>query len=228
RVATLLEGDFAAGTGRRGPAPERAPDPAAELRRSVGDALDAVLRLPDGRTVGVVRGECPPSAGDAVLLPAQAAEALERLGGASPLAGAEVLYRAPAGGRDDGSAARRALVAVAERKRAAAEALAAAGQPAEALALHRDALTFACRALDPRGDPGPEPAALLAAVHGHLVPAGVLDASIAAALSRAADAARAFDASTVAPPPTLVEAVAGDATALVARARAALDARHAG
>jgi len=226
RVATLLSGEFAASTGRVAPVAPAvpSPDPVAALRQRVGEALEQVVRLADGRLVGVVRGEAPAPAlaGEgAVLLPARAAAALEPLGSASPLAGAEVLYRAPAGaGPDDPVlAARRDLLALAERKRAGGGALLTAGQPAEALGLFRDAMVLACRALDPRGDPGPEPAALLAAVHDRLVPGGLLGEAQAGALARAGEAARAFAAVTVAPPEPLVAAVAADAAALVACAR---------
>ena len=221
RIATLLRGEFAASTGRPAPAAPPA-DPVAALRERVGDALEEVVRLADGRLVGVVRGDAPAAAIDgAVLLPARAAEALHPLGSASPLAGAEVLYRAPpdAEAADPMRAARRDLLALAERKRAGGGALLAAGQPAEALGLFRDAMALACRALDPRGDPGPEPAALLAAIHGHLVPAGLLAAEEAGALARAGEAARAFVSVTIAPPDALVAAVAADAGALVSRAR---------
>jgi superfamily II DNA or RNA helicase len=224
RIATLLAGEFAASTGRTEPA---APplDPVAALRERVGDALEQVVRLADGRLVAVVRGEAPSVAADgAILLPARAAEALHPLGSASPLAGAEVLYRAPAGADPAGPllAARRDLLALAERKRAGGGALLAAGQPAEALGLFRDAMTLACRALDPRGDPGGEPAALLTVVHGQLVPGGLLSEAEAGALARAGEAARAFAAVTIAPPDSLVAAIAADAGALVARVQAAL------
>jgi hypothetical protein len=107
---------------------------------------------------------------------------------------------------------------VAERKRAAGDALAAAGQPAEALGLYREAMAFACRSLDPRGDPGAEPAALWAAIHGHLVQAGLVAEAEAGALARAGEVARAFASVTVPPPAVLVTAVAADARGLVAKA----------
>lgn len=133
-----------------------------------------------------------------------------------------MLYRAPPGpGGDPGLAARRDLVAVAERKRVGGAALLAAGQPAEALGLFRDAMSLASRALDPRGDPGSEPASLLAAIHGHLVPSGLLAEAEVSALARAGEAARAFAAVTIKPPDSLVAAIAADAGALVTRARVA-------
>jgi len=221
RIATLLAGEFAASTGRSAPAvPKR--DPVAELRERVGEALEQVIRLPDGRLVGVVRGEAPVAAADgAILLPAHAAKALHPLGSASPLAGAEVLYRAPPGDgpADPLLAARRDLVALAERKRTGGSALLSAGQPAEALRLFHEAMALACRALDPRGDPGAEPAALLAAIHGHLVPSGLLTGEEAGALSRAGEASRAFAAVAIAPPDALVAAIATDVGAFLARAR---------
>ncbi|ABS27491.1 Non-specific serine/threonine protein kinase [Anaeromyxobacter sp. Fw109-5] len=223
RIATLLWGEFAATTGR-GAAVAPSADPVAALRERVGGALEQVVRLADGRLVGVVRGEAPSGGSDgAILLPARAAEALHPLGSASPLAGAEVLYRAPPGpgAADPGLAARRDLVSVAERKRVGGAALLAAGQPAEALGLFRDAMSLASRALDPRGDPGSDPASLLAAIHGHLVPNGLLADAEVSALARAGEAARAFAAVTITPPDSLVAAIAADAGALVARARVA-------
>ncbi len=223
RIATLLGGEFAASTGAV-PAPLAPVDPVAALRQRVGAALEQVVRLADGRLLGLVRGEVPADAVEGVvLLPARAVEALAALGSASPLAGAELLYRVPqAGAQDAGLAPRRDLVALAERKRAGAAALVAAGQPAEALDLFREALTLGCRALDPRGDPGAEPAALLAAIHGHLLPARLLTEAEAAALARVGEAARAFGSSTVEPPESLVAAASTDAVALLARARVAV------
>ncbi|WP_242394322.1 DEAD/DEAH box helicase [Anaeromyxobacter oryzisoli] len=227
RIATLLAGEFAASTGRP-PAAAPPPDPVAAMRERLGDALQQVLRLPEGRLVGVVRGEAPAGAeagtDGAVLLPARAVEALDPLGSSSPFAGAEVLYRAAPGGEatDAALASCRELVALAERKRAGAGALVAAGQPGEALRLFQDAMSLACRALDPRGDPGADPAALFAAVHAHLVPGGLLTEVEANALARAGEAARAFAATTTPPPGTIVAAIASDAGALVTRARVAL------
>jgi hypothetical protein len=240
RLAAVLDANAGGALPAAGRAAEGGPgaDPLEALRARAGDALEQVLRLADGRLIGVVRGEVPsaeafqsardPLAHDdagSLLLPAQAVAALERLGLASPLSGAETVYRARTGARPDDPlrAARRDLAALAERKRAAGDALLAAGQPAEALALFGEAIAFASRALDPRGDPGADPSALLAAIHGHLVPAGLLSEPEAAAVARAAQAARAFAAATVAPPPALVSAVAGDARALVARAGAGVE-----
>jgi len=222
RIATLLAGEFAASTGKPPLAPLPA-DPVQALRAAAGVALTQVLRLRDGRLVGLVRGE-PPAGGveGALLLPARAAAALGPLGSASPFASAEVLYRAPGDGEatDTVLAARRELLALAERKRAGAAALVSAGQPAEALGLFREAMSLCCRALDPRGDPGAAPAAILAAIHGHLLPEKLLGEAEASALARAGEAALAFGASTVGPPESLVTATATDATALLARARA--------
>jgi len=222
RIATLLSGEFAASTGR--PPGEVGPvDPVALLRERVGASLEQVLRLADGRLVGLVRGPPSPDAVDgAVLLDARAAEALGPLGSASPLAGAEQLYRAPRAdaGADPRLAARRDLLALAERKRLAASSLLAVGQPGEALPLFREAMTLACRALDGRGDPGAEPAALLAAIHGHLIQEKRLTEAEAFALARAGEAARAFGGSAVAPPEPLVAAIISDAAALLAKVRA--------
>ncbi len=225
RIATMLSGEFAASTGKPVAAAAH-DDPVAALRQRVGAALEQVVRLADGRLLGLVRGDAPADAVDgAVLLATRAAEALAPLGSASPLAGAEVLYRAPpdAATADPVQAARRDLLALAERKRAGAVALVAAGQPGEALALFREAMVLGFRSLDPRGDPGAEPAALLAAIHGHLLPAKLITEGEASALARAGEAARAFGASTVAPPEALVAAVTTDAAALLARARAQVE-----
>ncbi len=224
RIATLLGGEFAASTGKA-PAAGAPVDPVAALRQRVGAALEQVVRLADGRLLGLVRGEAPADAVEGVvLLPARAVEALAALGSASPLAGAELLFQAPrqAGAVDPALAPRRDLVALAERKRAGAAALVAAGQPGEALALFREALALGCRALDPRGDPGAEPAALLAAIHGHLLPARLLTEAEATALARVGEAARAFGSSTVEPPESLVAAATTVAAALLARARVAV------
>ena len=118
------------------------------------------------------------------------------------------------------AAARRTLATLAERKRTAGEALAVAGQPAEALGLYHEAMAFACRSLDPRGDPGAEPAVLWAAIHGHLVPAALVTEGEAGALARAGEVARAFASAAVLPPEALVTAVAADARRLIARAAA--------
>ena len=88
------------------PAPLAPVDPVAALRQRVGGALEQVVRLADGRLLGVVRGEAPADAVEgAVLLPAGAAAALAALGSASPLAGAELLFQAQpqAGARAFGS-----------------------------------------------------------------------------------------------------------------------------
>jgi hypothetical protein len=83
-------------------------------------------------------------------------------------------------------------------------------------------MALACRALDPHGDPGSQPAALLAAVDGHLVPHRPLAELDAGALARAGETARAFVAVTITPPDALVTAIAADAGALVARPRIAV------
>ncbi len=233
RIATMLSGEFAATTGKPVPAegvaveegvrPPR--DLLRELKERAGANLVEVVRLADGRLVGVVRGEAPEGSEDgSILMPAAAVAAMGRLGSASPLAGAEVLFRSQMGegeAADPWRAARRGLVALAERKRAGAVALLAAGQPGEALPLFGEAMALACRSLDPRGDPGADPAALLAAIHGHLLPEGILSAGEGAALAGAGEAARAFGSSTLVPPERLVAAIADGAASLLARARGA-------
>jgi len=218
RIATLLSGEFAASTGAKPAAAP--PDPVATLRARMGPALAEVARLADGRLVGLVRGDVPTDAIDGVvLLPASAAAALGRLGAASPLAAAAVLYRAPeeTPTADPRAEAARTLAALAVRKRLAAEALVAAGQAAEALPLFRDAMALACRSLDPQGDPGAEPAQLLAAIHARLLPQKLLTEVHASALARADEAAGAFTASPIAPPESLVSWIAAEAAALVGR-----------
>jgi superfamily II DNA or RNA helicase len=201
------------------PAPPAA-DPVAALRAVAPDSLEQVVRLADGRLVGLVAEGGPlPGIDGVTLVPAAAVAALSALGGSSPFANAEVLYRAPQPAPEDArAAASRALAAEAGRKHAAAEALVAAAMAAEALPLYRDAMALACRALDDRGDPGEEPAALLLAVHGHLVSSGALSAAEASALARAGELARAFARLPDALPASLTASVAADARALVERA----------
>jgi hypothetical protein len=230
RIATLLDGDFAATTGKDQTAAAPAkPDAVEELRARLGDALERVVRLPDGRLLGVVRGEAappPPEGVAAVLLPSRAADALAPLGDASPLLKGEVLYQAdapPAG--DPTLAARRDRLALAERKLAAGRALADAGMGGEALGLLRDALALACRALDDRVDSGDDAAALLAAVYGHLIPTGLLTSQDAHALVRASELARAFGSSAAPAPGALVAEIVVEARDLCARVRERLDGR---
>ncbi len=225
RIATLLGGAFAAATGKEAVA--AAPDPVAALREKLGPALERVVRLSDGRLLGVVRGEGVPAAAEpnAVLLPSRAAEALGALGPASPLAAGELLWQAdPVAPADAQRALRRERLATAERKLGAARALVAASLGSEALGPLRDALALACRALDERGDPGDDPAALLGAVYGHLVPSGALTPADAHALVRAGELARAFDGSPLQPPESLIAEVMEEARSLVARARERLGA----
>jgi hypothetical protein len=229
RIATLLGGEFAATTGKdRAAAEPRPPDEVAELRARLGDALLRVVRLPDGRLLGVVRGDtAPPIEVPALLLSSRAVEALAPLGEASPLAKGEVLYQADAPPAEEPAfAARRDRLALAERKLAAGRALLDAGMGGEALGLLRDALALACRALDDRVDSGDDAAVLLAAVYGHLIPAGALTSQDAHALVRAAELARAFAGSTVRPPEALVAEIAVEARDLCARVRERLDGRH--
>jgi hypothetical protein len=239
RIATMMTTEFAAGTGAPRGVPAAAPTeaeatpaapPASELdllRERLGDALDRVVRLPDGRLLGVVRGgavDVPALPGSALLLPKAAADALAALGAASPLAEAEVLYRAAApAAADPALAARRATLAAAERKLAAAGALVAAGMGGEALGLFREALAQGCRAAAD-GAPGEDGAALLAAIYGELIPAGALTEGDAHALARAGELARVFGASAVAPPEALVAGVEREARDLLGRVRERLTA----
>jgi superfamily II DNA or RNA helicase len=229
RIATLLGGEFAATTGKdRAAAEPRPPDEVAELRARLGNALLRVVRLPDGRLLGVVRGDtAPPIEAPVLLLSSRAVEALAPLGEASPLAKSEVLYQADAPPTEEPAfAARRDRLALAERKLDAGRALLDAGMGGEALGLLRDALALACRALDDRVDSGDDAAALVAAVYSHLIPTGALTSQDAHALLRAGELARAFAGSTVRPPEALVAEIAVEARDLCARARERLDGRH--
>lgn len=152
-------------------------------------------------------------AGTAGPVAATAPSAITPLKRAAPRQATPVAPSARPGARP----AQVVLAELAERKRSAALALAAAGQGAEALPLFHAALELACRSLDPRGDPGEAPAALLAAVHAYLVPAGLLAPGEAAALARAGEVARAFEGSALPPPEPLVAAVAEDVSGLVGR-----------
>ena len=226
RIASVLTGagvEASPGPTRASAGTEAAPtpvDPVAALRSAAGEILEQVVRLADGRLVGVVTANGPAAHVEgATLVPASAVAALAPLGDASPFASAEVLFRAPPEAPEDARAtASRALAAAASRKHSAAEALVAAGMPAEALPLYRDAMALACRALDDRGDPGEEPATLLVAVHGHLVSSGALTGLEAAALARASELARAFERVPSALPPSLTASMATDARALVDKA----------
>jgi SNF2-related domain/Helicase conserved C-terminal domain len=226
RIATMMGAEFAAATGAPAPPPPAEPTPAPAndvdlLRARLGDALERVVRLPDGRLLGVVRGDAaPPVDVPALLLPALAAAALAPLGDASPLSQAEVLYRAePAAPPDPVLTARRARLAAAERKLTAAGALTAAGLGGEALGMLRDALALGCRAACDAGDPGDDHGALLAAVYGTLIPSGTLTAADAHALVRAGELARAFGGSASAPPEVLVGELTREARDLLARVR---------
>jgi hypothetical protein len=153
---------------------------------------------------------------NAVLLPKAGADALAQLGEASPLAQVEVIFRAQAPTPPDPALlARRALLAAATRKLAAAGALIAAGMGGEALCLLRDALACGCRAAAEE-DPGEASAALLGTVYGALVPAGAITEADAAALAKSGELARAF-AGSAEPPTGLLAGVEKEARDLLAR-----------
>jgi hypothetical protein len=191
----------------------------AVLRTSLGSALEQILRTRDGRLVAIVADGTAPGSppGGALVLGAQGAAALTAFGEASPLAGAEQLFASPSTSTDSPEVARRQqALAAAERKLAAARILLGAGQPGEALALVHGALCWCCRAAGER-DPGDDPAALLLAVYGELVPGRALTPADAHALARAGELARAFSGSPLPPPPELVDSLLIDATQLLAR-----------
>ena len=225
RIATLLDETFAAPTGPVPVAPVA--DPVAALRAQLGDSLRQVLRTRDGRLVGLLADgvEAPPAGqpDQPLLLPSPAAAALAVFGDASPLAGAEILFASAAPAPSSDQTRRRGCLAAAERKLAACRALADAGLTAEALGLARECLVLACRAAAER-DPGEDPAALLAAVYGELIPAGALLAADAHALARAGELARAFALSPLPPPAPLVADLGTEAAALLGRLRERLGA----
>ena len=225
RIATLMGGSFAASTGRP---PEEAaaevkaePDPVAVLRARLGEALERIVRLPNGRLLGVVRGEVMPAVEvPALLLPANAAEALAPLGDASPLEQGEEIYRAePKAPQDLALELRRARLSAAERKLKAGEALVAADFGVEALGMFREALSLGCRAAFKLGDPGEDSVTLLAGVYGELLPEGVLSSADAHALVRAGELARAFNCAGFSPPDLLLSQIGGQARDLLARVR---------
>ena len=239
RLATILGDAFAAPTGAAAPALVSSPDaeesqallPAAAapidptlaviegLRAQLGEALERVVRGRDGRLLAVVHGETPPTIDGVALLPQQAADALQRLGETSPLAGAETLYQAS---RDQGTnAEKRVRTEAAVRKLGAARLLAQSGAAAEALGLCRDAMSVTLAALVEPSELGTDPAAWLAAIYGTLVPTGLITAAHASAFSRAGELARAFATSALAPPPSLVAAVLEDTESLLTHIRGA-------
>lgn len=236
RIATLMRGDFAATTGEQRGEPDEASGDAGDdearrrsghvdeltvLRERLGDALERVVLLPNGRLLGVVRGENVPAIEvSALLLPESTVNALAPLGDISPLSRAELLYKAePSSLPDPALDARRARLAAGERKLAAANALLASGLGGEAFGLLREALALGCRAASVRADPGEEAAGLLSTVYGELVPSGAVSAADADALARAGELARAFSGSAVQPAEVLVTDLADRARELFARVR---------
>lgn len=204
-------------------------DPIGQTARLLGDALERVVRLADGSLAAILAdGAAVPAEASAMpLLPASAAAAMAVLGDASPLARADVVYEKPAAAATRVPAAwRTAALAAAARKNEAARVLRNAGQPSEALPLVHACLVLLCRAAA-EVDPGEEPAALLAAVYGKLVPEGALTTSDAHALSRAAELSRAFAASPVPAPDSVVVPLFSDVADLVARVETRLTARAA-
>jgi superfamily II DNA or RNA helicase len=221
RIETLMGGSFAATTGTRRDEVTAAEDPVLVLRARLGDALERIVRLPNGRLLGVVRGNVMPALEvPALLLSENAAEALTPLGEISPLAQGELIYRAePKTLSDRAHEGRRARLAIAERKLKAAQALLAAGLRVEALGLLRESLSLGCRAAVERGDPGEDPAALLSAIYGELLPAQAIEPADAHALVQSGELFRAFDGAAISPPEPLVAEIARGARDLLARVR---------
>jgi hypothetical protein len=220
RIATLMGGSFAATTGR-GPEEAQPADELSLLRARLGASLERVVRLPNGRLLGVVRGDVAPAVESPVLLlPASAADALLPLGDASPLAHAEIVYKAdPKTPLDEAKGRRLARVDAAMRKLKAGRTLVEAGSLVEALHLFREALSLGCRAACERGDPGEDAAALFSAIYGELLPGGAITAADAHALSRAGELARAFESTPALLGPEVVAEIERDARDLLARIR---------
>jgi hypothetical protein len=223
RIATVMGDEFAAttapgGDAARAPHEDPAAAPVAQAVQALGGALERIVRLADGTTVAIVAdGVAVPAAACTLsLLPASAARALAALGDASPLARAEVVYESPAAAGEPPAPWRAAALASARRKLEAARVLRDARQGGEALPLLHASLVLLCRVAATQ-DPGDDPAALLAAVYGDLVPAGALTSGDAHALSRAAELTRAFSGSPVPAAPALVEPLLRDAEDLAAR-----------
>jgi superfamily II DNA or RNA helicase len=216
RMATVLGEAFAAETGRAETAEPSEPpvrETVEHLLRELGDGVQRILRV-NGKVIAVMRDDAPPrEVNGTLVLSASSAEAMDRFGPASPLRGAETLHAVP----DPAIAERESRLTAAARKIEAAEALRSLA-PAEALGLGRDAMALCCRALADAAATD-DPAALLALLYGRLIPAGLVTSEDAAALSSAADAARAFSASTVPPPADLVAKVLADARALLDHVR---------
>lgn len=220
RIATVLNAAYAA-SAVAAPAAQPA-DPVASLRERLGERVERVVKLDDGRLLAVVAGDGPapelPPESNALVMTSHAAAALTVLGDASPVARAQVLFEQQGDPEDWARAlARKGLVSAAERKLAAARALLAAELPADALSLSRDAMSFACRALADR-DPGSDPAALLITIYGPMSSSGALSPDEAHAIVQAGELARAFDAAPEGPPRELVSELVARAERLVARA----------
>jgi len=108
-------------------------DPVSEVRERVGqETLERLLRTRDGRLIGVVAEgmALPPAevAGPVLMLPANAAAAINLFGEASPLAGSEVLFERQVPAPDPEATRRRMQLAAAERKLTGARALGASGR----------------------------------------------------------------------------------------------------
>jgi hypothetical protein len=197
-----------------------AAEPAVVAMRELGAALERIVRLADGTLVAVVAdgARVPAEACAMAILPASAASALAALGEASPLARAEAIYEkgVTAGSQPATAPWRMAALAAALRKLEAARVLRSAGQASEALPLLHASLVLLCRAAA-SDDPGDDPAPLLAAVYGDLMPRGVITSGDAHALSRAAELNRAFASSPVPASAALVEPLLRDTADLAAR-----------
>jgi superfamily II DNA or RNA helicase len=160
----------------------------------VVDALDATTE----ELVASSGGEIP-----LAVVDARNWAALGRMGPASPLARGRVLFEA---GRAAGPSAGGV---VAERKLRAAEALAAAGEPDEALHLLTASMLYAAAQAAGRAPPPFERAAVW--LHGELVPEGTVRPEQAAVIGRGLALATADGV-----PHALVEALLADARALLA------------
>ena len=164
RIATLLSGEFAASTGSPRADWRRAREPRRGATPRVGASLEQVLRLADGRLLGLVRGDAAPRRGGCLLLTPASSRRLWPPSGAprrSP-ARAALPGRARRGaGSDCGGEAGAALDGGAQaRRRDRADGGGPRRRGAGACCATRWRFGLP-RGSARRGDPGEEPAALL-------------------------------------------------------------------
>ncbi len=201
------------------PASGQGPADASRLPAILGCRLDRVVELADGRMVAVVDSvdEVTRAAAEscgAVAVPRAAVEPLSLLGEASPFARAKVVATGMAMEPDIEVEGRRGAAALARRKLRAAEAMVAAGLPAEAIVAARDAMVAAVGGLAAGTEPDLPAARLLFEV---LVPAGRLTLETAALVAKADGLARAYGSAAVPPLATTAQSVLEDARRIVGK-----------